>query len=37
MNVNVWDIADPIKPLKFSHPEHTEFAVGVDFNLYNKR
>lgn len=37
MNINVWDLNDGMKPLKISHSEHTEFAVGVDFNLYNKR
>lgn len=37
MNVNIWDLNDAAAPLKFVHQQHTEFAIGLDFNLYNKR
>ena len=37
MNVNIWNLDEPKDPLKFVHKEHTEFVLGIDFNLYNKR
>lgn len=37
MNVNIWDISDIANPLKFEHKKHTEFVIGVDFNLYKEK
>jgi len=37
MNVNIYDLEDQKDPLKFMHKEHTEFVIGLDFNLYNKK
>jgi len=37
MNVNIWDLEDKAKPLKFVHKEHSEFVVGLDFSLFNKK
>lgn len=35
MNVNFYDLRDPVEPLKFKHAQHTEFVSSVDFNLYD--
>ena len=37
MNVCIWDILDNKQPLKFTHSQHTEFVLGLDFSLYNER
>ena len=37
MNVNIWDLNDAGSPLKFVHQQHTEFVIGLDFNLFNNR
>lgn len=34
MNVNIWDINDLKQPLKFVHSSHTEFVIGLDFNMF---
>ncbi len=37
MNVNIWDTSDPVKPLKFTHSQHSEFVIGLDFNLFKEK
>ena len=35
MTVRVWNLADPANPIVHGH--HTEFAVGVDFSLFDPK
>lgn len=35
MTVRIWDLAAPSTPIIHSH--HTEFAVGVDFSLFDPK
>jgi peroxin-7 len=37
MNLNVWDIANMTEPLIKCHSSHTEFVVGLDFNLFKDK
>ena len=37
MNVCLWDIAKPDNPLLRTFSNHTEFVLGLDFNLFNER
>ena len=35
MNVNFYDLRDPIEPLKFKGSQHTEFVPSMDFSLFD--
>jgi peroxin-7 len=37
MNVNVFDTKISQQSLVFEHKKHTEFVIGVDFSLFQKR
>eukprot|EP01017_Pseudomicrothorax_dubius_P010601 TRINITY_DN137_c0_g3_i4.p1 TRINITY_DN137_c0_g3~~TRINITY_DN137_c0_g3_i4.p1 ORF type:complete len:323 (-),score=53.38 TRINITY_DN137_c0_g3_i4:120-1088(-) len=37
MSVIVWDTAAEVQKLAVRHSQHTEFVLGIDFNLFNKR
>lgn len=37
MNVMVWDLENVVDPAIFTHKNHTEFVVGIDFNVFNQR
>lgn len=34
MNVNIWDINNINKSLVIEHKKHTEFIIGLDFNIH---
>ena len=35
MTIRIWDLATPMQPIIHAH--HTEFAVGVDFSLFDPK
>jgi peroxin-7 len=36
MTICIWNVNFPAAPI-FRHTHHTEFAVGVDFSLFNEK
>eukprot|EP00825_Cyclidium_porcatum_P009398 TRINITY_DN1478_c0_g1_i1.p1 TRINITY_DN1478_c0_g1~~TRINITY_DN1478_c0_g1_i1.p1 ORF type:complete len:353 (+),score=52.39 TRINITY_DN1478_c0_g1_i1:1437-2495(+) len=37
MNVNIWNTEEKLKPLLITHKQHTEFVIGIDFNLFQEK
>jgi peroxin-7 len=37
MNVHIYDLKDPVTPLKLKHAQHTEFVTALDFSLHHEK
>lgn len=37
MDVKVWDMSDKVNPNRFTHKNHTEFVISVEFSMFKKK
>lgn len=37
MNVIMWDLNNVVQPNVLQHSQHTEFVIGLDFNVFNQK